>query len=176
MIHSHWHRIAHHDSQPQAQKSSPWFTPTGIMLSQWFWIIVCYAEQWLVVNHGVIWWASGCEPLCAMLSQWVVLNHDVLCWASGCESFCAMTSWFTTTGTEELTMIHNHWLSISHDDSNPLAQYNTTLCKPVSGFESWCAMLSQWWWIMVCNAVPVVVSHGVVYWTSRFKSWYVMLS
>jgi hypothetical protein len=30
-----------------------------------------------------------------------------------------------------------------------------------SGYESWCVMLSQWLWIMVCDVEPVVVNQGV---------------
>jgi hypothetical protein len=50
--------------------------------------MVCYSEP-VVVNHGVLCWASGCESWCAMLNQWlcimvcyaepVVVNHGVLC-------------------------------------------------------------------------------------------------
>ena len=57
--------------------------------------MVIYAEP-VVVNHGVLFWASGCESYCVILSQWlwimviyaepVVVNHGVLFWASGCES------------------------------------------------------------------------------------------
>jgi hypothetical protein len=32
---------------------------------------------------------------------------------------------FTTTGSAKLTMIHNHWLSIAHNMSQPLAQDNS---------------------------------------------------
>ena len=43
----------------------------------------------VVVNHGVLFWASGCESLCVMLSS-VVGNHGVLCQTSGCESWFVM--------------------------------------------------------------------------------------
>ena len=49
--------------------------------------MVCYAEP-VVVNHGVLYGAIGCELSCAMMSQWllfmvcyvepVVVNHGVL--------------------------------------------------------------------------------------------------
>jgi hypothetical protein len=49
--------------------------------------MVCYAEP-VVVNHGVLCCAGGCESWCVMLSQWLcimlcyaepaVLNHGVL--------------------------------------------------------------------------------------------------
>jgi hypothetical protein len=78
-----WISITHHDSQPLAQNSTPWFTTTRsfityhdsqplaqhntpwftcelwwVMLSQRLWIMVCYAEQ-VVVNHFGLCWASG---------------------------------------------------------------------------------------------------------------------
>jgi hypothetical protein len=94
------------------------------MLSQWFWVMVCNAEA-EVVNHGVLWWASGCESWSVMLCQrlWimvsysepVVVNHGVLWWAA----------WSTTTGSDLHTMINNHWLSITHHNSHPLAQHYT---------------------------------------------------
>jgi hypothetical protein len=103
-----------------------------VMLNQRVWFMVCYAEQ-VVVNHGVLYWAgwlwiivwyaepSGCES-CVILSR-VVVNHVVLYWASGCESVCG---WFTTTSSAELAMNYNHWLSITHRDSQPLTQHSTT--------------------------------------------------
>ena len=49
--------------------------------------MVCYAEL-VVVNHGVLCPASGCESWCVMLGQWlsiivsydepVVVNHGML--------------------------------------------------------------------------------------------------
>jgi len=63
--------------------------------------MVYYAEP-VVVNHGVLCWASGCESRCVILSQWlwimvwnaepVVMNHGVLYCAGGCESWCVMLS------------------------------------------------------------------------------------
>ena len=67
--------------------------------------MVCYYEPMVgnqgvkaipvVVNHGELCSASGCESWCAMLSQWlrimlcyselIIGNHGMLCWASGCE-------------------------------------------------------------------------------------------
>ena len=50
--------------------------------------MACYPEP-VVMNHGVIYEASGCESSCAMLNQWlvimvcyaesVVVNYSVLC-------------------------------------------------------------------------------------------------
>ena len=67
-----------------------------VLLSQWLWIMVCYTEP-VVVNHGVLFWAIGCESygvLCLNQRLWimvcyaepVVVNHGVLFWDSGCES------------------------------------------------------------------------------------------
>jgi hypothetical protein len=52
--------------------------------------MVSYAEP-VVVNHGVLCWASGCESKCAMLNT-VVGIHGVLSLASGCESCFIMLS------------------------------------------------------------------------------------
>ena len=63
--------------------------------------MVCYAEL-VVVNHGVLFWASGCESWCAMIDQLVgfvvsyaepvVVNHGELWLDSGCESCWVMMS------------------------------------------------------------------------------------
>jgi hypothetical protein len=137
------------------------------MLSQWFWIIVCYAEQWLVVNHGVIWWASGCEPLCTMIHQrWLSITHHD---AQPISQY--NRQWYTTT----------HSLNIALTESQPLAQNKTqfTMCYAVpfvvshcrqcctSGGESWCAMLCQC--CESCCAMLsqwVFVNHGVLFWAS----------
>jgi hypothetical protein len=116
MIYNHSRSITNHASQPLVRHSTPWFTSTGSALntmvhnhwlrnffwvSQWLWIILCYAQP-VVVNNGVLCWGSGCELWCVVPCQWlyivlcyaepVVVNHGVLCWASGCESWCAMLS------------------------------------------------------------------------------------
>jgi hypothetical protein len=39
--------------------------------------MVCYAEP-VVVNHGVLYSASGCQSWCAMLSQWLLI---MMCYA-----------------------------------------------------------------------------------------------
>jgi hypothetical protein len=161
MIHNHWHIIAYRDSQPLAKHSSPLCTTTGGFE---IWSVVL--SQPVVVNHGVICWASRCEPWCVILSQWVVLNHEVLWWTSCCESWYAILSqwlWinntllFTTNDSAYQTMIHNH----------SLAQYNkpwfTTTGSSLhsmihccaSGCESCCALLSQWLWLMICNVEPL---------------------
>ena len=41
-----------------------WF----VMLNQWLWIMVCYAEP-VIVNHDVLCCASGYISWCVMLSQ-----------------------------------------------------------------------------------------------------------
>jgi hypothetical protein len=138
MLHSHWLSITHHDSQPLAQHSSHH----------------CYAEP-MVVNHGLLSWASGCESCCVMLSQWlwitmcyskpVVMNHGVLFWASGCESCCVVLSqwlWITvimlSQGFESWCVIlnqwlfHNHWFGIAHHDSQPLVQHNHRDSQPLA--------------------------------------------
>ena len=118
------------------------------ILIQWLWIMVCYIEP-VVVNRGVIYWASDCESWCVILSQllWimvcyaklsgfesrcimlskVVLNHDVLCWAQ--------------------------WLGIMVSYAEHVVVNHGLLCW-ASGCESWCVMLSQLLWIMVCYSEP----------------------
>jgi hypothetical protein len=148
------------------------------MLSQLLWIMVRYAEP-VVANHVVLCWVSGYESLCVMLSQWlwiivsyaepVVVNHDY-------------TLWLTPTGSAKLTMTHNHLLTthimihnqllrITPHDSQSLAQDYTP-----SGCESWCAMMCQWVWIMVCYAEPVVVNHGLLCCTKGCELWRLILS
>jgi hypothetical protein len=143
--------IAQNDSQPLAQNNTPWwFTSTvsalhTITKRQWLRIMVCYAEP-VVVSHGVLSWASGCESCCVMLSQWLwimvyyseplVVIHGVLCWASGCEWWGVMLrQWLWIMGCYAEPMVVNHGVLYW-----------------ASGCELWCAMLSQWLWIMVCYA------------------------
>ena len=45
-----------------------------------------------------------------------------------------------------------------------------------SGCESWCAILSQWLFIMMCIAGQVIVNHGEFYCSSGCESWCVILS
>jgi hypothetical protein len=179
MSHNHWCSITPHNTQPEDQFNTPWV----------------YTEP-VVVHLGVLYGVSGCDTWCVMLNQWLwiivyhgeplVLNHGELCWASGYESWSQTLAqhsnpWLTTTSSVLHTMINNHWLSITHYDSQPLTQHSTQwshwvwimVCnaEPVvvnhgvlcwaSGCESLCAMLSQWLWVIVCNTEPVVVNHGV---------------
>jgi hypothetical protein len=76
MIQIHWIIITHHVSQPLAQHNSLWLWILCLILHQRLWIIVCYAEQ-LVVNHGVLCWASGYESWWLMLRQWWwIIGHN----------------------------------------------------------------------------------------------------
>ena len=45
-----------------------------------------------------------------------------------------------------------------------------------SGCESWCVLLSQWLFIMVCIAEQVIVNHDECYCASCCESWCVMLN
>jgi hypothetical protein len=84
-----------------------------VMLCQWIVIMVCNARP-VVVNHGVM-----TIILCyALMWFWIMVcytepsvthHHSLLL---GQHS----TPWFTTTGTEYHTMIHNQLLSITHHD------------------------------------------------------------
>jgi hypothetical protein len=93
------------------------------MANQWLWIMVCYAEP-VVVNHGVLCWASDCESWCAMLNQWlcimvcyaepVVVNHGVLFWASGCESYIPLLHKIYTSITQNIYLYHTKYIPLSH--------------------------------------------------------------
>jgi hypothetical protein len=162
MIHNHWLSITHHGES--------WC----IILSHWLWIILCYSEA-VVVNHGELCWASGCESWCVILSQWLLIMFTM----THNHSDQYITPWFTTTGSVWHTMIHNHWLSITRHNSQPLAQhYNPWLAtchtEPVvvnHGVIYW----SEWLWVMVCNAETVIVNHGVLFWAIGCESYCVIL-
>jgi hypothetical protein len=140
------------------------------MLSQWFWIMVCYDEP-VFVNRGELCWASCCEYWCVILSQWL--------WIMVCYSEPVVVN------HGEYTIIHNNWLSITHHDSQILAHPSTPwFIEPVvvnhgvlcwdSCCESCCVILSQWLWIMMSYAEPVVVNDGVLFWASGYESWCVI--
>ena len=143
------------------------------MLCQRLWIMACYAEP-VVVNHGVLYGSSGSASWCVILSQWlfmmmciaekwlwimvsftvpVVVNHCVLCWVSGFELCCAMlgnnSGLYCASGCELVMLCQLLWVMVSY------------IVPRVS--------------IMVCNAEPVVVNHGVLCWTSGCESCCVML-
>jgi hypothetical protein len=147
MVHDHWLSQTFHDLHPLAKYNAHWFTVTG---SAYLTVIhsPSYAEP-VVVKHCVLCGTSASETLCVMLRQWlwvivcyanqVVVKHCVLCWASDCESSSVILSdglWITVRYAEPVTVnqcalylasgIHSHWLSITHHDSQPLAQNSTT--------------------------------------------------
>jgi hypothetical protein len=145
------------------------------------------------VNHGVLWWASGWESWCVMLSHWlwimvcysepVFVNHSELWWSSGCQSRCAMLS---------------QWLRIMVCYAEPVVVNHGGLFR-TSGCESWWIMLwkvvvnhdalpvcwAQWLGIMTCPVkvsgcelgciMPrkVVVNHDVIPYAepSGWESW-----
>jgi hypothetical protein len=136
----------------------------------------------VVVNHVVLFWTSGFESWCVILSHWlwimvccsepVVANHDVLFWASGCETWCAI---LIPVVVNRDVLWRAKWLWIMMWYAKP------------SGWESRCAMPNQWFWIvfvmmsqslliMVYYAEPVDVNHGVLSWASCCESWFIMLS
>jgi hypothetical protein len=161
MTHTHWLSIDHHDLQPIAQHYLPWFpiTCTALLASK-------------VVNHGELCWAGAGESWCAKLRQWfyimvsyaepVVANHVGPCWASGCVS---RSPWLATNCSALPTMIPNHLHSITHHDSEPQAQHSKSwFATTVSVWQ--CVILSQWLWVIVCYAEPVVVNHGELCWAT----------
>ena len=94
--------------------------------------IGCKSYKPVVVNHGVLYWGSGFELVCAMLNLWlwimvcysepVIVSHDEICWAIG--------------------------LLIMVCYAEPVAVNGVLLCW-ASGSASWFIMLSQWLWIIV---------------------------
>ena len=151
-----------------------------VMLIQWLWIMVCYAEA-VVVNQVVLFWTSGCESWWIMLWK-VVVNHDALpvCWAqwlgiivcsvkpSDCELWCIMLRkvvvnhgvLFWASGCESWCAMLSQclWMIVSY--AEPVVAIYVVLCW-ASGCESLCALLWQWLWIMVGYTEAVVVNHGV---------------
>jgi hypothetical protein len=107
--------------------------------------MVCYTES-VVVNYVVLFWASGCESWCAMVSQWlwtmvcntepVVMNNVVSFWTSICESWRVMPS---------------QWLWIIVGYAEPAGVNHGVLFR-ASGCESCCVILSQWLWNIMCYA------------------------
>jgi hypothetical protein len=99
-----------------------------------------------------------CESWCVILYQWSWImeryaqpvSHPLAQRSHRDSQRLAQhsTTWFTTTSWPELPMIHEHWYSIAHHDPQ------TTGCA----------------WIMVNNAVPVVMNHTVLCWASRCES------
>jgi hypothetical protein len=51
-----------------------------VILSKWLWIMVCYAMPEVVSYDVPGVWIMVCN------AELVVVNHGVLCWAGGCES------------------------------------------------------------------------------------------
>jgi hypothetical protein len=125
--------------------------------------MVCYAVP-VVVRHGVSCWVSCCESWYVMLNQWLLIM------------VCNVEKVIVKYG--ELCCVSGYELCralLGNDDELYWA----------SGCESWCAIRSQWFliivgyaeplvgnqgvilsqslWNMVCYAVPVVESHDVTW-------------
>jgi hypothetical protein len=135
------------------------------MLSQWVWIMVCNSEP-VVVNHGLLCGASGCESWCVLLSQWLLIMMYI--------QHC--TLWLTPTGSAKHTMTQNHWLSTTHHDLQSIAQdYTPWFTINCSGLHT----MIQNHLLRITHvsfAGPVGVSHGVQWWASGCELWCVMLS
>jgi hypothetical protein len=137
----------------------------------------------VVVNYGAICWTNGLESWCVMLSQWLWIM------------VCILTQWLWIMCA---ILNYTHWLSITHHDSQPLAQHYTPsitiTCSALHTITQnhWSSKMhhnsqplshiihnqlvwvmvchaeklvmndmSQWLWIMVHFAGPVVLRHGV---------------
>jgi hypothetical protein len=121
--------------------------------------MVCYAEP-MVVIHGMLCWASGCESWGIMLceSLWitrVMLIHWLwmLCWPTSFQSWCAMLS---------------QWLWIIVCYAEPVVVNHGVLCL-AGDCESLCGMHSNWFWIIVwyvelsgCESCCAILSRVVV--------------
>ena len=113
-----------------------------VMISQWLCFMVCYAEA-VAMNHGVLYRASGCESYCVILLQWlwiilcyaapVVINH-LKYWRYGKPREFRVK--FNFAPKNSRTMIHNHYLSIAHHVSQPLAQRNTHNSQPLAQYNT----------------------------------------
>ena len=125
--------------------------------------MVWYADT-VVMNHIVLWCASGCESWFAMLSQWLWImlwytepvgtKHYVLFWACDCESCWVML---------------NQWLWIMVCYAESLVVNHGELCW-TSECESCWDMLSQWLLIMLYYAEPVFVKHVVYLRANGYES------
>jgi hypothetical protein len=165
------------------------------------WLIVSYAGS-VVVNNGVLCWASGCETLWVMLSS-VCRNHGVLCWASRCESLIVMlnqwlwimvgysvlvnTPGFTTTGSASLNIIHTYWhsvhivitndyLSIAQQDSHPLAVFISQLAIIAHHDSQRLSQHNSQWFITLAQYNTTWLSTSGSTWASRCESLIVMLN
>jgi hypothetical protein len=167
-----------------------------VLLSQWLWIMVWYAASvvvnyvvlclWIMasyteqvtMNHGLLYYASGCESWwvmlcqvceswCVMLSQWLWIMV-IYAEPNSCESCCVILS--------RLCLIYGVLCrAIGYKWYEPVVGKYGVLCWP-SDSESWCVMLSKWLWVIVSYAEPVVVNHGVQCWASGCELLCVMLN
>jgi hypothetical protein len=134
------------------------------------WIVVSYAEP-VVVNHGVLCWASGCELWCVILSQWlwIIVSYDICQWLWIMVCYAVTVVGITHHDSQPLAQHSTPWFTttrsfITHHDSQPLAFVvnHGVLCW-ASGCESWCVILRKWLWIMTSYAEPVVLNDGVLF-------------
>ena len=159
-----------------------WFA----MLCQWFWVMVsyavpgvlimmCYTEP-VVVNHAVLYYSEWLGIMVCNAES-VVVNHGVLSWASGCEScvLCWPEQLWTMLCYTEPIVFELWGRAIGYEWYEPVVVNYGVLCW-TSGCESWCVMLSQWLWIIVCYTDPLVMYRGVLWWASGCESWCVILN
>jgi hypothetical protein len=124
-----------------------------VMLSHWLWIM-CYAEP-MVVNHVVLCWARGCDSWCSYAEQ-VVVNHGVLYWAG----WLWIIGWYAEpSGCESCVILSR--VVVNQGELCWVSRCESGLSCWTSSCEWWCAMLSQWLWIM-CYTESVGLIHGVL--------------
>jgi hypothetical protein len=143
------------------------------MQSQWLWIMVSNAEP-VVVNYAVL-----CLWIMASYTAAVAVKHGLLCCAGGCESWWVMLCQGCGTCCAMLSrVVVSYGVSfreIGCKSYEPVVVNHGVLCW-AGGCESWCVILSQWFWIMVCYVEPMVVNHVLLCWSSGSGSWFIMLS
>ena len=106
----------------------------------------------MVVNHGESRCASGFESCYIMLNQSLGIKMWMLCqwvWIMLCYSELFV-------GNHDVNALP---VGVNHDE-----------LRWTSGYESWCAMLSQCLWIIVNYAEPVILKHVELCWSSSCES------
>ena len=141
----------------------------------------------VLVNHGEVCWASGCESCWGMQSQWFV-NHGVLCCTNGRESWrVILCQWLRIMLCYTESFVGNHDVKavpvgVNHVMLFWVIRWESRCELSASRYESWWVMLGHWLWITVCYAEPVLVNncvmlsrmcgnHDVLCWASGWESW-----
>ena len=112
----------------------------------------------------------------------VVVNRVVQCLANGCESWWTMLCqwmWMMLCYVEPVVVNHDANavpVGVNHDVLFWASRWESRCERCGSRCESWWVMLSEWLWITVCSAEPIVVNHCEWYLDIGCESLWVMLS